>query len=56
MLDSFTEVLKPIIAPFKQLVKDAVQELVDERQLFFASAQASKAIATTFNCENCDEN
>jgi hypothetical protein len=45
MSDRFTEALKLVIEPLKQLVKDAVQELIDERQLPFDADKTKRKLA-----------
>jgi hypothetical protein len=45
MSASLIEALKPLIAPLKQLIKDAVLELIDERKLFFDADKSKRKLA-----------
>jgi hypothetical protein len=45
MSDSLTEALRLITDPLKQLVKDAVRELIDERKLSFDADETKRKLA-----------
>lgn len=45
MSDSLTEAFKLITDPLKQLIKDAVLELIEERQLFLDADETKRRLA-----------